>query len=60
MFNVDIPTVELFVQQFHTEIVHCNSLHRKSLKTWSGLNQGPEHLLEQKELAQVMFGLFQK
>lgn len=58
--NLDLPTVELFVQRFHTEVVRGNSLHRKSLKKGSGLNQRLGQLPEQKEPAQVMSGLFQK
>lgn len=59
MLSLDLPTVELLVPRFHTEVARGNSLHRKSLKKGSGLNQGPGQLPEQKELAQVMFGLFQ-
>lgn len=60
MLNLDIPAVELFVQRFHAEVARGNSLHRKSLLKGSGFNQGPGQLPEQKELAQVWFGLFQK
>lgn len=60
MLNLDIPTVELFMQWFHTEVACGNALHRKSLRKGFGLKQGPGQLPEQKELAQVMFGLFQK